>query len=107
MKITAVRSQKDGREHGHRIHSISLLITQTSMTEVLADTSRDLSQYQQMLPPLNTLSPLVWISSVRLTGSIKDTWADSKRKKNKAHLRVEFLNFLISIGYMKKNVCNS
>lgn len=51
------------------------------MTEVLADTSQDSSQYEQMLPPINTPSPPVWISSVKLTGSTKDTWADSKKGK--------------------------
>lgn len=48
MEISAVASQnrwQGRRVCGHRIHRISLLITQTSMTEVLADTSWDLSRY--------------------------------------------------------------
>lgn len=41
-----------------------------------------------------------------MTGSTKDTWADSKREKKRAHLRLEFLNLsLISDwGHGAENV---
>lgn len=74
----------------HRIHRISLLITKMSMTEVLVNTSRDLSQYQKALPPcthglISSGFPLSgWQAAPKTPGL-------TPRGKIRAHLRVEFI----------------
>lgn len=67
------------------------------MTEVLADTSRDLSQYQQTLPPLThrLLSPGFPLSGWQ---AAPKTPGLTPRGKIRAHLRVEFLNFSLVSG---------
>ncbi len=91
------------------------------MTEVLADTSRDLSQYQQTLPPL---THRLLSSGFPLSGwqAAPKTPGLTPRGKIRAHLRVEFLNFSLVSGceaigkkmyttlkivcYLQNEVCN-
>lgn len=70
----------------------SLLINKTSITRVLHNTSRDLSQNQRTLPPLQTVSSAFHFLHQADRREPK-TPGLTPRGKIRAHLGEEFLNF--------------